>query len=205
MKDKIRLMIVDDHGLLRLGLKALFKYEKDITLVAEAADGVSAVRLASETQPDVILLDLQMPEMDGVEAARRILETCKESKILILTSFGTTSDVTAALSFGAVGAITKDTPNDELPEIIRRVHAGETILSSEIRQTVAENTPAPSNRQLEILNFVARGLSSVEIAKILHISANAVDQHITACCKKLNAANRTEAVAIALKKHLLKI
>lgn len=205
MKNKIRLMIADDHGLLRLGLKALFKYEKDITLVAEAADGISAVRLASETHPDVILMDLQMPEMDGVEASRRIMEANKGSKILILTSFGTTSDVAAALSSGAVGAITKDTPNDELPEIIRRIHAGEKIFSPEIRQTIAESTSAPSHRQLEILNFVARGLTSAEIAKLLHISANAVDQHISACCKKLDATTRAEAVAIAIRKQLLKI
>lgn len=115
-----------------------------------------------------------------------------------------TSDVAAALDAGASGAITKDTPNDDLPEIIRRIHAGDTYLSPEIRQSLAEIPSVPSKRQLAALDLVSRGYSSADVARLLDISANAVDQHVTACCRKLGAANRTEAVAIAIEKHLIR-
>ena len=201
---KLKIFIADDHSLLRLGLKALFKFEKDFVVVGEAANGGDAVRLVVETKPDIVIMDLMMPVMDGVEATRRIKARCSATKVLLLTSYGNSADIANAMAAGASGALMKDTPNDELPELVRRVAAGETVFSREIEQSMKDAPPPLTDRQREILQYVSKGCTSSDIGEMLGISTDAVNQHITLVCEKLDASNRSEAVAIAIRRHLLK-
>ena len=203
---KTRILIVDDHALIRRGLADLLRYEKDLAVVGEASDGESAIAAAAELKPDVVVMDLMMPVMDGVEATRRIKESLPDSKILILTTFGTSVDVARAIAAGASGAIMKDASMEEQLTAIRTVASGAKVLSPEIAKVVQESPmPEFTERQLVILESTARGLTNKDIATMLEISVDAVKQHLAAICAKLNAANRVEAVAIALQKHLLKM
>lgn len=201
----IRIMLVDDHELLRMGLRSLLRYEKDIVLVGEARNGEEALRVAGETHPDMVLMDLVMPGMSGAETTRRLCAEHENIRILILTSFGTTVEVAEAIRNGAQGAITKDTPGGELPGIIRRVAAGERVFSPEIEQSIAEIPSPLTPRQIEVLSFAARGFTSAEIAKQLGISPDAVNQHLTIVCEKLGAANRVEAASIAVSRHIVSV
>jgi len=203
----IRILLVDDHDLMRLGLTTLMKYHKDLAIVGGGNNGKEAVGLARTLNPDVIVMDLMMPVMDGVEATRQIHAAQPDIKILILTTFGTSADVARAVQAGAVAALMKDTPNDELLDAIRAIANGERVFSPEIRKTIAKdpNPPVLTERQKEILRFVTSGLRNSDVARQLGISADAVKQHLNAICNKLGAVNRAEAVAIALRKQLLKI
>lgn len=203
----IRILIVDDHALLRHGLVMVFALHKDLKVVGEAKNGNEALKLAMATSPDVIIMDLSMPGMDGVEATRRIHAAVPSARILILTTFGTSADVAHALREGASGALVKDADDDELVNAIRSVAAGRQVFSREIR-AILRSEPAPpelTDRQRELLSSIVRGLASEAIAANLGISTYSVNQQLDAIRKKLGAANRTEAVAIALRKQLLKI
>ena len=203
--NKIKILIVDDHALIRRGLADLLRYEKDLAVVGEASDGEAAVAAATELKPDVVVMDLVMPVMDGVEATRQIKAADPDTKILILTTFGTSADVSRAIHAGASGAIMKDASTDEQLSAIRTVATGGTAFSPGIMQTMHEDpTPEFTERQLTILESVTRGLTNREIATMLNISADAVKQHFAAICAKLGAANRAEAVGIAMRRHLLK-
>lgn len=204
---QIKLLIADDHGLLRMGLTTLMKFHKDIVVAGTAENGREAAVLAEKLHPDVVIMDLMMPVMNGVEATRLIRETSPGTRILILTTFGTSADIAAAIRAGASGALVKDTPNEELISAIRAVADGKSVYSPEIRRTLEEN-PEPivlTDRQRQILEAVTRGLSNRDIAQMLSISPDAVKQHLSAVCAKLGAANRTEAIGIALRKQLLKL
>ena len=202
---KTKILIVDDHALIRRGLADLLRYEKDLAVVGEASDGDAAVAAATELKPDVVVMDLVMPVMDGVEATRRIKESLPDTKILILTTFGTSADVSRAIAAGASGAIMKDASMEDQLTAIRTVASGGKVLSPEIAKAVQEEPLSEfTDRQLVILESAARGLTNKDIATMLEISVDAVKQHLAAICVKLNAANRVEAVAIALRKHLLK-
>ena len=205
MKSKTRILIVDDHALIRRGLADLLRYEKDLTVVGEASDGEAAVAVATELKPDVVVMDLMMPVMDGVEATRRIKAVLPEAKILILTTFGTSVDVARAIAAGASGAIMKDASMEDQLNAIRTVASGDKVLSPEIEKTVQEEPlPEFTERQQLILESIARGLTNKDIANMLDISSDAVKQHFAAICAKLGAANRAEAVNVAHRKHLLK-
>ena len=205
MKSKTRILIVDDHALIRRGLADLLRYEKDLAVVGEASDGEAAVAVATELKPDVVVMDLMMPVMDGVEATQRIKTALPEAKILILTTFGTSVDVARAIAAGASGAIMKDASMEDQLHAIRTVASGGKVLSPEIEKTVQEE-PLPEfmKGQLVILESAARGLTNKDIANMLDISPDAVKQHLAAICSKLGAANRAEAVNVAHRKHLLK-
>ena len=203
----IRILIADDHALLRHGLVMVFALHKDLSVVGEAKNGIEALRLAKATSPDVVIMDLSMPRMDGVEATRQIHEAVPSAKILILTTFSTSADVARAIREGASGALVKDSDDDELIRAIRNVAAGKQVFSREIK-AMLKNEPEPpelTKRQCELLSSIVKGLASDAIAADLGISAYSVNQQLDAIRKKLGAANRTEAVAIALRKHLLKI
>ena len=203
----IRIVIADDHALLRRGLATLLGFDRGLAVVGDAKNGEEAVRVAMELQPDVIVMDISMPVMDGVEATRRIRNTLPGTRVMILTSYGTSIDVARALEAGASGALVKDAEDELLVSAIRSIAAGGTAFSPEIKAMLKSepHPPALTDRQREILEKTSEGLSSDEIASRLGISSYAVNQHLDAIRRKLGASSRTEAVAIAIRKHFLKI
>ena len=207
MNPKIRILIADDHSLMRVGLNALFSHQADMTVVGEACDGLEAVRLADELSPDVVVMDLMMPKLDGADATRRILDVTPDAKVVILTSYGTSDDLVRAVANGAKGAMIKSMPIEEIVDAIRAVHAGGESFPPEVRQLVAE-TPRPAiltERQREILHSATRGLTTEDIAKQYNISVSCVLKHFTSIFRTLDVTNRTEAISVALRKQLLKI
>lgn len=203
----IRILIADDHSLMRVGLNALFSHQKDMAVVGEACDGVEAVKLADELNPDVVVMDLMMPKLDGAEATRRILDVSPDAKIFILTSYGTSDDLVRAVQNGARGAMIKSAPIEEIVDSVRIVHAGGEAFPPEVRQLVAE-TPRPAmltERQKEILHSATRGLTTEDIAKQFDISVSCVLKHFSSIFRKLDVTNRTEAITVALRKQLLKV
>ena len=203
----VSVLLVDDHALIRRGLTDLIRYESDLNVAGEASNGQEAVEAARKLNPDVIVMDLMMPEMDGVEATRRIKAERPDSRLLILTTFGTSADVARAMAAGASGAIMKDAETDDQLAAIRAVAAGGKAFSPGIEKSLNEQQPTPdlTDRQLLSLESVTRGLTNRDIATMLGISADAVKQHLAAIFSKLGAANRSEAISIALRKHLLKL
>ena len=204
---KTRILLVDDHALMRMGLKTLIGVQPDLEVAGEAEDGEAAVRAAAALRPDVVVMDLAMPGMDGAEATRRILEQTPETRIVILTAFADSADVGKALACGALGAQMKGGPAEDLLAAIRTVRDGGEAVAPEIRRMLAE-TPRLvelTERQRDILSAVARGFTTADIAGLLGISQSAVKQHLAHVCEKLGASNRSEAAAIALRKQLVKL
>ena len=207
MKPPIRILVADDHAITRFGIISLLETEVDFTVVGQAEDGEAAIAEAKRTHPDVIIMDLMMPKMDGLEATRRILHDLPAAKILILTTFGGADSIGHALEAGATGAVMKNTDTTDFSNIIRDIAAGKRVIDPEIRKMLAENPPIPTltERQKEILLSVTRGLTNKDIAKQLNITVDCVKDHVNVILSKIGAASRAEAVAIALRKHLLKI
>jgi len=204
---KIKVLIADDHAVVRTGLSAMLGAEKDILVTDQAKNGKEAVAKALANPPDVIVMDLRMPEMDGVEATVELRGKLPDARILVLTSFGEADDVAHALESGAAGAITKTAEDAELVDVVRRIAAGEDYISPTLRKLLHDNPPVQklSPRQTEILGYMVKGLTNKDIAEMLHIRQDSVEEHVNLILSKIGAANRAEAVAIALKKHLLKI
>ena len=205
MKPKIRILIADDHAVVRAGLSTLLGTESDLEVVAQAKNGREAVAMAVETQPDVVIMDLLMPEMDGVEATVELLRQLPAAKVLVLTSFGEADGVAHALESGAAGAITKTAEDAELVSVVRRVAAGGEYVSPEIKKMLHDNPPVPklTPRQREILGYLVKGLTNRDIATLLSIREDTVEEHVNLLLAKINATNRTEAVSIALRKQLV--
>ena len=204
---KIRVLLIDDHAIVRMGLASLLNTRKDLEVVAEASDGESGIKKAVALHPDVVIIDLMMPGLDGVETTRRLLRQLSDARVLILTSYGSADGIAHALESGAKGAIMKSADLQELIAAIKKVANGGTSVSPEIEQLISEDPPVPelSARQAEILHSVTRGLSNEDIARQFGISLQMVKEHMMALFSKIGASNRAEAVAIALRKHLLKI
>lgn len=204
---QIRVLIADDHAIVRMGLTSLLSSQKDFLVVGEADDGESAVQKALNLSPDILIMDLMMPKMDGVTATKKIHKLRPSVKILILTSYGTSDGIAHALESGASGALMKSTEFAEFVSVLRRIAGGERVIAPEIKRQFAEDPPVPSltQRQTEILLSITRGLTNADIAKQFGIREDSVKEHINAIFSKLGASNRSEAVAIALRKHLLKI
>ena len=202
---KIKVLIVDDHAILRMGLTSLLNGKNDFEVAGEAADGETAIKKSLKLRPDVIVMDLMLPGMDGAETTRRIIENQPGAKILILTTFGTSDGIARSLRAGALGAILKNADFKDLTEAIKTVAEGNRYLSEEVAQIMSEDPPSPdlSPRQSEVLQCMVRGLSNPDIAKVLDISLAMVKEHSVALFQKIGAANRTEAVAIAMRKHLV--
>ena len=203
----IKILLVDDHAVMRKGLASLLGTRKELQVVGDADDGASGIRMALKLKPDVVIMDLMMPEMDGVETTRQLLARMPNAKVLILTSFGSADGIAHALASGAKGALMKTADLAELLDAIRAVSRGERSVSPEIEQILTDDPPVPelSPRQTDIMKSVIRGLTNEDIARQLNISLPMVKEHVKALFTKIGAANRTEAVAIALRKHLLKI
>ena len=207
MQQKIKILIADDHLIVRTGLAALLSTEKDLEVVGQAKNGIEAVRETARLQPDIVIMDLMMPKMSGVEATAEITRTVPGARVVLLTTFGTSDGIAHALEAGAKGAILKNADNAELVKAIRTVARGGEFIAQEIRQQLAANPPVPefTPRQREILASMVRGLTDRDIARQLGIRQDGVNDHVRAILQKIGAANRTEAVAIALRKHLLQL
>ena len=205
--EKISVLIVDDHAMFRMGLKSILGTCRDIRVVGDASDGKAAVTQVRKLKPAVVLMDLLMPEMDGVEATRQILASAPGTNVLILTTFGTADGISHALDAGAKGALLKTAELAELRTAIQTVSSGRAYVSDEIRRIMDSDPPLPplSPRQREVLESIVDGLTNALIAEKLGISVEMVKEHIKALFAKLNVSTRADAVAVALRKHLLKI
>ena len=207
MKKPIRILIADDHAVVRRGLRSLIQTEKDLLVIGEASNGIEAVESTLRLKPDVVIMDLIMPEKSGAEAIAEIMAQIPETRIIILTTFGTVDDMAKAIESGAAGALLKTSDENELIAAIRTVAANGYAISSEVQQLMAENPPAPqlTSRQLEVLNSMSQGFSNADIAGQLGIKEFSVREHVAGIMAKLEASIRAEAVAIALRKRLLEL
>ena len=204
---KISILVADDHMIVRIGLVALLSSEPDLRVVAEADDGKDAIAKTLKHRPDIVVMDLMMPGMDGVAATTEIKAKCPASKVILLTSYSTSDGISHALDAGADGAVLKTADDTMLLSAIRKVAQGETYVSPTIRKMLTTNPPLPelTDRQLDVLEALSRGLTNRDIATELGICEARVAEHVNNILAKLEAANRAEAVGIALRKHLLKI
>ena len=204
---KIKVLLADDHLVVRMGLAAIISLEKDMTVVAEAENGLEAVRLAAEKKPDVVVMDLMMPKLDGARATAEILAANPGAKVIVLTTFGGSIDVKHALDAGARSALVKATSQTELIAAIRRTAAGESVICSEIGNTLEADADSLdlSGRQLEILTYVAKGLNNSEIATAMHVSRDCIKAHLKTAFAKLGVASRSEAAALAVNRNLIKV
>jgi len=211
-EQKIRILIADDHAVVRKGLLALIQTEEGMEIIGEAADGAEAVELAETLRPDVILLDLVMPRMDGIEAIGKIRQNDPEARILVLTSFSEDEKVLTAIEVGAMGCLLKDATPDELLRAIRDVHQGRSALNPEIAQKLIRRMrktepPKPveelTARETEVLCCIARGLSNRDIGDKLFISEPTVRTHVSNILMKLELPNRTQAALFAVREGLV--
>lgn len=206
MERNIRILLADDHVIVRMGIAAAISFEQDMTVVGEAADGEEAVRQAEALRPDVIVMDLMMPCMSGTEATSAIIKAHPDMRILILTSFIASTDLGAAIRAGAKGALPKTSSQDEIIAAIRKVAAGQRVISKAIERDIALNRLAHdlTARQIEVLSLAARGFTTQNIANILEISPNSVKDHLKLIYQRLGASSRSEAVAMALHEGIIK-
>ena len=217
---KIRVLIVDDHAVVREGLRALIEGRKDLTIAGEAVDGEQAVLKARSLKPHVILMDLKMPNKNGIEAIREIKAENSEARILVLTSYAEDEQVFAAIQGGALGYLLKDSSPQELIEAIRCVYRGEPSLHPTVARKLilGIKRPAPSapaaamaacaeltDREVEVLRLVARGLSNAEIAERLTVGEGTIRFHVSNILSKLTLENRTQAVLFALRTGVVKL
>ena len=204
---QIKVLIADDHAIVRMGLKLLIDSTKDLTLVGEVKNGAEAVSAALRLHPDVIVMDLMMPQKDGVQATAEITEQVPAAKVVLLTTYGTSDGIAHAIEAGAAGAVLKSDAETELVPAIRKVAAGKTAISAEIRRQLAANPPVPplTPRQRDILTSITRGHTNADIARELGITEITVKNHLSLLFDKLGVSNRSEAAAIALRKQLVKM
>ena len=203
---KTKLLIVDDHAIFRRGLASLLNTVREFSVIGEADDGKTAISRVDELNPDIVIMDLMMPVMDGASATVEILRRHPEMKILILTTFGSFNGLATALKSGAAGALLKNVDNDDLVKALQDIACGKVVIAPEIRQILKDDPPTPelSKRQLEILDLLVKGRTNGEIAAQLSLQEDSVKKVVNAIFEKIGARNRAEAVAIALRKHLLK-
>ncbi|PKN92898.1 MAG: DNA-binding response regulator [Chloroflexi bacterium HGW-Chloroflexi-6] len=213
MKKNIRILVVDDHIVVRKGLIAVLETEPGFEIVGEAGNGAEAIQLTCQLLPDVVLMDVIMPVMDGIEATRQIKRTCPVVNILILTSVSSNDKVFPCLNAGAIGYLLKDSTPDDLIRAIRRVAEGEGSLDPGVTRLVLEQMHSPAapfsaegdltERELEVLKLMARGLSNAEIARDMVVSNATVHTHVSRILTKLNLSSRTQAALYAIKRGLV--
>lgn len=207
---RIRVLIVDDHNMVRKGLRTLLEEFDDVEVIAEAADGEMAVDLVKSQCPDVVLMDMVMPRMNGVDATVNIRRHCPNTQIVALTSFSDEDNVQAALKAGVVGYLMKNVSGDELASAIRRAHAGQSTLAPEAAQVLIRATTRPpalghdlTERELEVLALMIEGLNNREIGEQLVISSSTVKNHVSSILAKLGTTSRTQAVALAVEHRII--
>ena len=203
----LRVIVADDHPVVREGLRAILDAEPDLDVVGEAGSGAEAVELAARLRPDVVLMDLRMPGMDGVEATGRIA-AAGDARVLVVTTYDTDSDILRAVEAGATGYLLKDTPRRELAEAVRAAARGETVLAPPVARKLMSRVrlppvDAPTRRELEVLAEVARGRSNAEVGRALQISEATVKTHLVRVFEKLGVSDRTAAVTTAISQGLL--
>ncbi|MGH9008230.1 MAG: response regulator [Acidimicrobiia bacterium] len=216
-----RLLLVDDHTLLRQGLRRAVE-EAGFDVVGEAGDGEEAVRLAIELKPDLVLMDVTMPVLDGIEATRRLRNSCPEARVVILTMHGEEETVARALRAGALAYLLKDCSTDQVAETLHAVASGDTDLSADLARSMMAELPGPgpepldpgpmaavatslSSREAEVLQMFADGCSTVEVGERLYISAKTVKNHLASIYEKLDARDRTQAVLTAVRMGIIRL
>lgn len=210
MSRVIRVVVADDHPIVRQGVVALLEDESDIEVVADVADGRAALSAVLAEEPDVVLMDLRMPEMDGVEATRAVRERRPDVAVLVLTTYDTDEAIVRAVEAGAAGYMLKDSPTEDLVDAVRRAAAGETVLAPPITKRLAERTnkvspDALTAREIDVLREVANGNTNAEIAERLYISEATVKTHLIHIYNKLAVSDRAAAVARAYENGVLSI
>ena len=214
MTTKIKVMIVDDHGIVRQGLRTYLDLLEDITIIAEAENGLDALEKVKQFNPEIVLMDLVMPEMDGIEATQKIRSSNPDVKVIVLTSFTEDEQVFSAIKAGAVGYLLKDISPPDLAKAIQAVHSGETHLHPEITKKLMNQFVSPKSdieitpedltpREMEVLQLIAQGLSNKELANKLTISEKTVKTHLSSIFSKLHLSDRTQAAIYALKHNLV--
>ena len=214
--NKIRVLLAEDHIIVREGTREIIRHEPDMEVVGEASDGEEAINLASQLKPDVVIMDISMPKLSGIDATRQIKAHHPDTAVLILTAYDNDQYIFALLEAGAAGYLLKNAPGDELISAIRAVNAGESVLYPTIARRVISHFMSPasspsgtkvhatlSERELEVLKLAAQGISNKDIAKELSLSPRTVQAHLGNIFNKLGVASRTEAVLYGLKKGFL--
>ncbi len=207
----IRVMLVDDHTMVRRGLAAFIKVFDDLQLAGEAESGAAAIQLCAEALPDVVLMDMVMPDMDGAATTRLIRQQFPQVQVIALTSFKEGDLVKNALEAGAMGYLLKDVSADELAGAIRAAHAGRATLSPEAAQALVETANQPpepgldlTEREREVLTLMVEGLNNTQIAGRLTVSSSTIKSHVSNILSKLGVTSRTEAVTLALRSHIIR-
>jgi NarL family two-component system response regulator LiaR len=207
---RIKVVVVDDHELVRSGVEMSLELSEDLVLVAQAATGEAAITVCEETQPDVVLMDLVLPGMDGAEATAEILRRVPRAKVLALTSFSDPDLIERAVRAGATGYVLKNVSANELATAIRQTHAGIPALAPEVAEILMQAMTAPARpgstlteREREVLALLAEGLTNAEIADRLVVTMSTVKTHVSSILTKLGASGRAEVVAIAVRDHLI--
>jgi DNA-binding NarL/FixJ family response regulator len=206
-QSKIRILVADDHPVVRDGIVSIIEVEKDMRVVAQAEDGVEAVELVKKLLPDIVLLDLRMPRLDGLEAIAQIQSCRSRSKVVVLTTFESEQDIHLSLEAGARGYLLKDTCRQMLLEAIRQVHGGKTCIPPRIGQKLVDNMTRPvlSGRELDVLNLISKGESNKIIGTQLGITEGTVKTHVKSLLSKLKAPGRTAAVREAVHLGLVRL
>ncbi len=206
----IRVMLVDDHAMVRRGLAAFLKVFNDLQLAGEAESGSAAIKLCGEVQPDVVLMDMVMPDMDGATATRIIRHQFPQVQVIVLTSFKEGELIKNALEAGAIGYLLKDVSVDELAQAIRAAYSGRATLSPEAAQSLVQTANLPptpglnlTEREREVLSLMIEGLNNTQIAGRLTVSPSTIKSHVSHILSKLGVASRTEAVTLALRNHIV--
>ncbi|HEU4473896.1 MAG TPA: response regulator transcription factor [Gemmatimonadales bacterium] len=203
----IRILTVDDHPLIRAGLAAFLKTEPDIEVIAEAGNGEEAIERYRELRPDIVLMDLSMPLMDGLAATRAILDEFPDARVIVLTTYGGDEDIHRALEAGARGYLVKDMLVDEVMDVVRAVHQGRRGIPQAVAAKLAEHTPRIplTPRETEVLSLVAKGLSNGEVAGRIGRTEGTVKVHLKNILQKLGVDDRTEAVTTALRRGFIRL
>ena len=205
MIDKIRILVAEDHLVARVGVSTIVNMQPDMTVVAEASNGLQAVELFRKHRPDVTLLDLRMPGMGGVEAATAIRAEFPTARMIALTTYGGDEDIRRALAAGVLAYLTKDVLHDELLKAIRAVHEGQTYLPAAVAAALAAQLPRPdlSAREVQVLELIVRGLANKQIAYTLNIAEHTVKNHVKSILSRLGVQDRTQAATAAIQRGII--